>query len=128
MPRRKYNGPRVCGGCGTEIEKGRPCPGCQGGFSGVTKRGGAPPRPGGGELEALVAYCQARCDGWLRIVPAATGETHWKWRFTQGRWEGFYIYYCQLQHETAATAFHGLEAKLCAVDEGVLRPSKDVFR
>jgi hypothetical protein len=75
----------------------------------------------------MVQWASARGDGWIRIVPALTGEVHWKWRFTSGKWEGHYIYWCQTKYEGAWSAWTGLAGKLDLVDEGMLKPSRDVY-
>lgn len=86
-----------------------------------------PPGSQGADLEDVVRWASERGDGWLRIVPALTGEVHWKWRFTSGRWAGHYVYWAQTKFEGATSAWTGLAGKLDLVDEGQLKPSRDVY-
>lgn len=81
----------------------------------------------GDSLTALVEYAGRRGDGWFRVVPALTGEVHWKWRFTSGRWAGRYVYWCQGKYDTAVSGAAGLVSKLGAVDRGTLIPSPDIY-
>jgi len=75
----------------------------------------------------MVETLRARCDGWVRIVPDASGELHWKFRFTWGPWAGCYVYYKAAAWESAHAAWTGLERKLHLVDAGELKPTRDKF-
>lgn len=97
---------------------------------GVAHAGSAPSAWGGLDsdlFEALVVNLLARGDGWVRIVPAASGEVHWKFRFTTGLWVGRYVYWCQGKTDAAGSGAAGLVRRLDDVDGGRLIPSPDRY-
>jgi len=87
----------------------------------------APPRPSTGASGADVAELLIRTDGWLRVVPDGDGKTvWWKWKFTRGRWSGYYVMAVGRvdQHaEAIAVMLH----KLDKVDTGQDRPIQDRY-
>lgn len=87
----------------------------------------APLRPSVGIVGADVSELLQRDDGWLRIVPDSDGKTvWWKWKFTRGKWSGFYVMAVgrQDQHaEAIAVMLH----KLGKVDDGEDRPIQDRY-
>lgn len=117
----------VCGDVPAPIDRGKPCRVCSRAVASVRASEAARGGLASDSLAALVVYLHQRGDGWVRIVPAVTGQTHYKWRFTSGRWLGRYVYWCEGQKDAAGSGFAGLVEKLAQVDAGTLIPSKDIY-
>lgn len=68
-----------------------------------------------------------RDDGWLRMVPDTLDDKlYFKWKFTRGRWTGYYA----MSVVTLSEAKLGIELllrKLDKIDRGEMRPALDTF-
>lgn len=78
-----------------------------------------------GLVSESFALLMLRVDGWLRVVPHDLGKVvYFKWKFTTGRWRGFYVMYRCDDYDYQA-ALDGLVYKLLEVEKGHHRPARD---